>query len=997
MQGKGLIRFFLIFMLILSVYTFALFIPTKNVEKRADKHAADKTTAIADEGEKSVMYRQARQQFLDSMSNETVLNLGFKKFTYLDLVRQQLALGLDLKGGLSVVMQVDLKDLIIQLSDDSKNDAFVKALDKASSAQSQSQSDYITLFKDAFEETASGERLAPIFANGLPDDVTYETSNNEVASILREKANETVGLTFKRLKQRIDKFGVTQPNVTLDENTDRIFVELPGVDNPKRAIELLQASAKLEFFDVYLPAELFARINKGDKALKEKEEILAKKDTTNSIDSTGIDTLPASIAGPIFSKLQYNTSPAQAGTPAFIGQASVKDMQKISDLLASPEVKIPKDVRFLWSNKPITDQDGKRLDIIELYAIKTESGEAPMEGDVVTDARADLDARTNSYEVSLTMNATGRQVWSKMTTKNAPKKRQIAIVLDNEVVSAPAVQSAINDGRTQISGNFSPQEAQDLANILQVGKLPAKTQIIQSDIVGPSLGADNIRTSLTALGIGMVILLAFMAFYYGTGGMIAIVALLLNLLFVVASLASLGTVLTLSGIAGVILTIGMAVDANVIIFERIREELHGGKAMKAAVKDGFQASYSAIVDANVTTILTAFVLFYFGLGPIKGFAAVLIIGVISSLFTAVLVGRVLIEWWMSKEKGIAFSTKMSDGAFTNWNFDFIKARRLSYMISGSIIVAGLIAFATIGFDLGVDFKGGYSYAVQFEKPVDVDQIRANMTKQFGDAPVVKAFGGNNTYEVTTSHMVKSNDPNADAIVLQKLYNGVIETLGESSMTLEQFENREAKTFLTRSVKIGPTIADDITQSAFYAAIFALLLIFLYIFVRFRKWQYSLGAVAALFHDVLIVLSIFSIGKLFLPFSLEIDQAFIAAILTVIGYSINDTVVVFDRIREFINAYTNKEKKEVFNLAINNTISRTIITSVTTLFVVAMLFVFSGGSIKGFAFALLIGIFVGTYSSVFIATPIVFDATDEISPKEVGKTTKYSGRAIEGKA
>ena len=659
------------------------------------------------------------------------------------------------------------------------------------------------------------------------------------------------------------------------------------------------------------------------------------------------------------------------------------------------------DLKFVWASKVNKDDDGEETDRINLYAVKMVNGEAPLQGDVVTDASADLDQETNQFVVNVNMGgrnekgASGAQIWARMTTANAPTKRQVAIVLDNELVSAPAVQSVISGGRTQISGDFDSQEANDLANMLQVGKLPADIDIIEENIVGPSLGQANINSSLIAITIGFVLVLIFMMLYYGSGGVISIIALLLNLVFIFGSLAQLGTVLTLPGFAGVILTIGMAVDANVIIFERIREELRGGKSMMIAVKDGFQASYSAIIDANVTTILTGFVLYKFGLGPIKGFAAILIIGVIASLFTAVLVGRLLIEWWtQEKGKSIAFSTKMSESAFANLNYDFIKMRKISYAISGAIILAGLISFATVGFQQGVDFKGGYSYAIEFEKTVTADEVRTVMTDVFKEEPTVKSFGGNNTYEITTTYLIDSKDSTADKQVLAKLFEGAQTLSGNTTMKQDDFVRGGADTKLTRSIKVGATIADDIKSSAFYAAIFALLLIFLYIFIRFRKWQYSLGAVAALFHDVLIVLSIFSIGSVFLPFSVEINQVFIGAILTVIGYSINDTVVVFDRIREFINAYTKKDKKEVFNLAVNNTISRTLITSLTTLFMVLVLFLFGGSSIKGFAFALVVGIIVGTYSSIFIATPIVFDSTGDMKPKEVGKTTKYGGRAID---
>lgn len=1005
MQGKGLIRFFLIFMLILSVYTFALFLPTNNVEKRAESYANQLAADVENGPEKDFMVKKYRQQYLDSMSTETVLNLGFRKFNYLDLKKQQLALGLDLKGGMSVVMQVDLRDLIIQLSDDSQDPKFKEALQLATDRQVNSQTDFITLFKRAYEEVAPGQKLAPIFQNALRDEIKVETSNNEVASLLREKGDETVNLTYTRLKQRIDKFGVTQPNVSLDPSTDRIIVELPGVDNPERARTYLQSTASLEFFDTYRIAEIQNRLQQANDRLKAREEALKSgNDSTAVVLEDSTNTVADSVAnqlndlGPLFSKLTPNFQTPQGYyyQRCVIGMASVKDTMAINEMLARPEVTMPKDLRFVWQNKTITDEDGDPTESILLYAIKVpSSGEALLQGDMISRASTQIDPETNAYTVSLSMKPAGRQVWARMTQAAVGENREVAIILDGEVVSSPSVQSAINDGNTQITGNFTPQEAQDLANILQVGKLPAKTEIIEEAVVGPSLGQKNIQSSLTALGVGLVILLLFMMFYYGTGGIVSILALLLNLLFVVATLASLGTVLTLPGIAGIILTIGMAVDANVIIFERIREELRDGKSVKVAIADGFKASYSAIIDANVTTILTALVLFYFGLGPIKGFAAVLMIGVVSSLFTAVLVGRLLIEAWLGRTGKMNFASSATQNAFSNLNIDFVKARKTSYMVSGAIIIAGLISFFTVGFQLGVDFVGGHSFAVQFDQPVDAQTIRNEMAAVFGKEPLVKEFGGNNTFEITTDYLIKSTEESADEQVLTKLYEGVENILGDAKgdLTLEKFVEGSASTVLTRSIKVGPTIADDIKQSAFYSAIFALLLIFLYIFVRFRKWQYSLGAVAALFHDVLIVLSLFSLGSLFLPFSVEIDQVFIGAILTVIGYSINDTVVVFDRIREFINAYTRKDKKELFNLAVNNTISRTIITSLTTLFVVLVLFLFGGGSIKSFAFALLIGILVGTYSSVFIATPIVYDFTGELKAKEAGKTTKYGNKPV----
>jgi len=560
-----------------------------------------------------------------------------------------------------------------------------------------------------------------------------------------------------------------------------------------------------------------------------------------------------------------------------------------------------------------------------------------------------------------------------MTRKNL--KREVAITLDDEVVSAPTVQSEINNGRTEITGNFSPDEATDLANILKIGKLPAEPQIIEEAIVGPTLGEKNIRSGLTSLAVGLALVLIFMILYYGTGGVFSIIALLANILFLVGTLSSYGTVLTMAGIAGIVLTIGMAVDANVIIYERIREELRAGKTMGTAIVDGFNASYSAIIDANVTTILVAGVLAYFGQGPIKGFAVVLIFGVLCSLFAAVLLTRLMIDWWISKDRPISFATPMFKNAFSNLNIDFVGKGKYALMFSGAIILLGLGSIFTKGFDLGVDFTGGRSYTVLLDDAIDTEKMRSSLGAAFeGNTPVVKTFGSSNQIEITTKYLSEDNSKDADDQVIAALYKGVNEYAGGTLGAEQAF--REGRGALQRSSKKGPTIADDTRRSSFISTFLALLLIFAYIWIRFRKWQYSLGAVAALFHDVLIVLSVFSLLHGILPFSLEIDQAFIAALLTVVGYSINDTVVVFDRIREFFDSYTGKSKEEVINLGVNNTISRTIITSLTTLFVILMLFLFGGAVIRGFAFALLIGVLVGTYSSVFVATPVVNYLTSE---------------------
>ncbi len=993
MQGKGVVKFFLVVMTLVTIAQYLFILPTRKVEKRADEYAKTASASTEDEAERRQLYKEKRTAYLDSMSTEEVFKIPLiKSYTYQELKSQQLALGLDLKGGMSVVLQVDLRDFIRALANDSKDPTFLEALNKANEAQKSAQSDFVTLFVEEYRKLAGQGKLGTLFSRNetLRDqnDLNFETSDGEVTRIIRENANETVDRTFKLLKERIDKLGVTQPNVSLDASRDLIIVELPGIDNPERARNFLQAAAKLEFWNVFRISDTGiqqAFVSANDKLSSilgtgNLEPEILSIDTTYATDTLGqedrsriasIDTIynPAgnTSQGPLFDVFTFNAQGSQG--LAVMGSARRNQRNNIDSLLNRPEVKnlFPQNLVFRWSKDPIKNYEtGEFTDEYALSAIKLEgsSQKPPLTGDHVTNAAANPNPQTGEVEVSLRMDGTGTRIWSDMTTKAAQdQNREIAILLDDEVVSAPRVNEAITTGSSSISGNFTIQEGKDLANILEIGKLPAETRIIQESLVGPSLGQENINRSINALVIGLGLLLIFMIFYYGGAGIVSIIVLFLNLFFIFGALASYGTVLTLPGFAGIVLTIGMAVDANVIIYERIREELREGKSLLMSITDGFKNSYSAIIDANVTTILTAFVLAYFGLGPIKGFAVVLIIGVLSSLFTAVLVGRLIIDWWTKGKRGMSFWTGFSKNAFSNLNINWLGMRRIAYFISGGLIVLGIVSFFTRKFELGVDFKGGYSYNVVLDadQAVGAEVLRTALTTAFdGSEPVVKAVDTENTFNVVTDYLIDDESDGAAENVLQQLYQGVIAATGGST-PYEQFKDPDGLgTHITSSSKVGPTIADDIKTSAFYAAIFALLLIFLYIFIRFNKWQYSLGAVAALFHDVLLVLGVFSLLHGVLPFSMEIDQAFIAAILTVIGYSINDTVVVFDRIREFANIYLKKTKEEVINMAINSTVSRTIITSLTTLFVVLILFLFGGNSIKGFAFALLFGIFVGTY-------------------------------------
>ena len=1022
MQGKGVVRFFLVLLAVICVYQLLFFLPANRVEDDAAAFATEQSGGIADEAARIAEYNRARRNYLDSMSTEKVWGIpGVRDFTYADVKQQQVALGLDLKGGMSVVMQVDLRTFLENLSGGSSDPTFVAALDAADAQQASAQSDYITLFVDNFIGNDAGKSLASVFSSNesLRESINFQSDNGEVARVLREKADETVDLTYRLLKERIDRLGVLQPNVSLDDSRDLIVVELPGIDNPERARTFLQSAAALDFYDVYqnadpgvfqglVDANEALRAEYGDDAAEATQDSIPVYATDNlgNVDSTTIVGYEAPTAqqsaGPLFSVLQPNFP--EQGATAQIGYFSRANRARVEELLADEAftTQFADDTRFAISQKPIQDAEGEFTDTYVLYALRTEpSGEPTLSGEHIVDANQSVDVNgSGEVEVNITMDQPGTRQWAEVTTRQ--NGREFAIVLDGEVISAPRINEPITGGRSRITGGFSVQEAQDLAAKIEVGRLPTETRIIQESIVGPSLGEENINASVKALLAGFGLVLVFMVAYYSGAGVVSILALLANVFFIFGALSSFGTVLTLPGIAGIVLTIGMAVDANVIIYERIREELRAGKGNLMAIKDGFNASYSAIIDANVTTLLTALVLFYFGLGPIKGFAAVLMIGIFTSLFTAVLVTRLIIDWRTSGGKELGFSTSLSERILAGVNVDWMGKRKIGYAVSSVLIVVSLASMFTRGFDLGVDFRGGYSYTVEFVgDDVEGDALRGALDQAFdGASTVVKAVDADNTYSVTTAYEVDNTDKNAAELVQTALYNGV-RTL-QPGLTAEAFGNADltSSTRIISASKVGPTIADDIRSSSFKSGVFALILIFLYLFIRFSRWEFSAGAVAALFHDVIITLGMFSLFHGILPFSMEVDQAFVAAILTVIGYSVNDTVVVFDRIREFIGTYTGRTKEEIFNLAINSTLSRTLITSLTTLFVVGILFAFGGGSIKGFAFALLIGILVGTYSSIFVASALVNTLVKDIKIRKTVTTTEKTSssftRAAEAK-
>jgi SecD/SecF fusion protein len=997
MQGKGVVRFFLIALTVVCLLQYLLIWPTSNVESKAEQHAKESVEKNASRPDSlKVTYNQAYSTYLDSISNETVFSIPLiKKYTYNDLKKSQLGMGLDLKGGMSMLLQVELAEFIQSLSGKSTDPGFLAAVEKAKQMQTSQQSDFISLFAQAWKETGGGRPLASIFARNeaLKGSVNFDSPDNVVVEVMRKEANGVVEQTYKRLKQRIDKLGVVQPNVNLDAQRDLINVELPGIDNPKRARDMVKQQAKLEFWETY-------RIS--DNGIAQ-----ALVDADNKLRAMIGDTLKkapgdttAAQAGPLLKALSLNG----AGAGPVMGYADRNKRETIINYLKRPEIKsgLPGDIMFAWAAKPISSEEEGVQTLVgkyELYALRKyrNQDEPALDGSVVTNASEQPDPTSGEVTVSLQMNNDGAKAWAELTKKAFDGgNREIAIVLDNEVVSAPRVINPITGGSSSITGNFTIEEAKDLSNILEVGKLPAGIRIVQESQVGPSLGQENINKSLFTMILSVLVLCGFMAAYYARGGWVSVIALLANIFFIIGTLASIGTVLTLPGIAGIVLTLAGAVDANVIIFERIREELRAGMDKVKAIGVGFSRALPAIIDANVTTLLVAFVLIYFGLGPIKGFGTVLLVGIFCSLFTAILVARFITDWRVSKGDDMTYSRPWSENVLTNVRYDWIGKRKYAYLVSGVIILIGVISFFMRGFELGVDFKGGYSFNVQFEQPVDADQLRAPLTTAFGGNPIVKKVNTANTLNITTSYLSDDRSGEAMEKVIAKLHEGI--AAAGISVPLESFKNTSSTgTHIVSSSQVGATVADDIRDSSYKAGLWALALIFLYLLVRFNRWQFSLGAVLALFHDVLITLTFFTLLHGIVPFSLEIDQAIIACILTVIGYSVNDTVIVYDRIREFITTFAGRPKEEVFNRAINTTLTRTLITSGTVATVVLLLFLFGGSATKGFAFGMLVGMIFGTYSSIFVASALVVDLTrDKILSGKAPVTATTEGEALSAK-
>ncbi len=1008
MQNKGVIRLFAILFALACLYQLSFTWVTRGVESDA-RDAANGDAA-------------REKAYLDSMSTQEVYNIFVEQFTYAQVKEKEINLGLDLRGGMNVILEVSVKDILRSLANDSRHPVFVQAIANTDKAQGNSQESYLENFFVEFAK-ANGEGIkmsdpAIFGTKEMNDIIGFSAEDEEVKGELRKQVDAAVENVYTVLRARIDQFGVVQPNIQRLENTGRILIELPGVKDPDRVKKLLQSTAELEFWRLYEGAELLNFLNAANERLKtivpnprenKKQaatEVAAVEDIAvdaveevaeggdsnqaeSSIDSllagSGEESIADSLGGfnPLFEILypNYDFQNNQVGQGPIVGTVMVKDTGKVNQYLRMPQVRalLPSSmryVRFIWTAKPRVEGS----EALDLLAVKSNrEGTPDLAGDVVVDAAQDFDER-NSPIVRMQMNAVGARKWQEITREASQQepKRSVAVVLDGLAYSYPRVQSEIAGGNTQIFGNFTIEEAQDLANILKAGKLPAPARIIQADIVGPSLGREAINAGLWSFVVAMALVLLYMIFYYNQAGVISNVALLVNMFFIFGVLASLGAVLTLPGIAGIVLTIGMSVDANVLIYERIREELHHGKGLRLAIADGYKNALSSIIDANVTTLLTGIILYSFGTGPIRGFATTLIIGILTSLFTAIFITRLVMEWRLDGKHTVKFASKMTEGWFRNVNIDFLGKRKMAYTISGIIITLGIVSLFTRGLNYGVDFVGGRTYQVRFDQAVSTQDLATVLGEEFVDedgkkiVPEVKTIGTNNQVVITTKYRISETGVEVEDEIKNKLYTACSSFFVDVP-SQESFYNADNDHGLMSERQVGPTIADDIKKSALWAVVFSLVIIFLYILIRFSRWQFSLGAVAATTHDVLIVLSIFSIGHGFLPFSMEIDQAFIAAILTVIGYSLNDTVVVFDRIREYIQTHhKRKDLVPMVNEALNQTLSRTLNTSMTTLVVMLVIFIWGGDTIRGFMFAMLVGIIVGTYSSLFVASPVMVD-------------------------
>ena len=1007
MQSKGAIRFVAILLMIASLWQLSFTLVNQIQENKAEKYAQAKAEAAMQTAAFDKVAEADRAFYLDSIvkveNRRYIDSISAEKiyfgYTFKDVQAKSINLGLDLKGGMNVMLQVQLKDLVRALAGNSNAPEFVQALNLAQERSVNSRQDFITLFAEAWKETSNGMPLAQIFGTyEMRDKIGPESTDDQVIEVIRAESESAISNSFNVLRNRIDRFGVTSPNIQKLGNSGRILVELPGVKEPERVRKLLQGTASLEFWTTYDNAEVEAYLAEANAALAQMQDVADEVEAAPAAEAEGDDLLAEELQqsaddaaaeaeyrkqNPLFSILQ----PSGARGNACIGYAHYADTAQINKYFAMPQIKqlFPPEFKPMWSVKASKFFEGDN--IFELVAIKASSrdGKAPLDGGVVTDARVQYGNTGGNPEVSMSMNAEGANIWARMTRDNIGK--QIAIVLDGMVYSYPNVQNEISGGSSQITGDFTLEEAEDLANVLKSGKLPAPATIIQEQVVGPSLGAESINAGLISFVIAFLLVLLYMLFFYRGAGLVADIALLCNVVLLFGTLVSFGAVLTLPGIAGLVLTLGMAVDANVIIYERVKEELRAGKGLSKAISDGYKNAYSAIIDGQFTTFLTGVVLFVFGSGPVQGFATTLIIGIITSVLTSVFITRIMFDDRVVKGKNITFDSKLTRNFLQNTHVDFIGKKKIAYIVSGVLIVVSLVSIFTKGFTYGVDFTGGRTYVVRFDSPVTAEEVRAAAIAEFNGAVEVKQFGGDSQMKITTQYLVEDESTDADAEVENKLYNA-LKGFFASELTFAEFTSTlDNPNGIISSDKVGPTIANDITRNAIIAVIIALFVIFAYIAVRFKGWTWGLGGVTGLAHTALIVIGFFSLFSGILPFSLDIDQTFIAAILTIIGYAINDTVVIFDRIREYKELHPKADFRQNVNEALNSTLSRTMNTSLTTLVTMLAIAIFGGEVIRGLAVALILGIVIGTYASIFIATPIMFDVTKKAEAKAAKKASK----------
>lgn len=982
MQNKGAISFLAIMLAIACAFQLSFTFVTRSIQSDAAQIAG------AD--------HQREAEYLDSMKSEVVYNLGLFDYTYAECLEREINLGLDLRGGMNVMLEIDVRDVLKALAGENgiKDEAFQKALAQAKAEQANSTDDYLTLFARAYSQVAPNGRLATIFATyDLRDKIKPDFSNEQVIAVLRIESESAISNSFNVLSSRIDRFGVVQPNIQRLENTGRILVELPGVKDPERVRKLLQGTASLEFWTTYTGAEMFPY-------LAQASEVLAAMDATTVADTTTIvaetvvaDSISADSTDVVAALAQTTTvdSTTVASSNALfaylqptnydgavIATARSYDTVRINKVLALPQVRslFPRDVKFMWSVNP-SEKGGIAY---ELFAIKgTPTGKAPLDGQAIIDADGHFGQAGSAAEVTMSMNAAGAKTWARLTADNVG--RAIAVVLDNYVYSAPNVNGEITGGNSQITGNFSIQEAKDLANVLKSGKLPAPATIVQEAVVGPTLGQESINSGMSSFMLAFALVLLYMIFFYNTAGFVASVALIANLFFLFGVLVSFGAVLTLPGIAGIVLTMGMAVDANVIIYERIKEELRAGKGLSLSLKDGFSNAYSAIIDGNATTLITGIVLFIFGTGPVQGFATTLIIGIITSLFCAIFITRLIFEALLSKNRNVKFSNSLTERFLENTKINFIGMRKYTYVISAVLFIVVIVSLFTNGLNYGVDFTGGRTYVVRFDQTVSDDQVRDALEARFAvgadqaeNSFEVKQFGAIDQYQkrIITQYQYNNEDPGVTNEINVMMY-AALSPLYKTAISFEDFTTTVKNPYgIISADKVGPSIAHDIKRNSLIAIFFALLVIGAYIALRFKNWQYGIGGVASLLHDALITVGMFSLLYKIMPFNLTVDQSFIAAILTIIGYSINDTVIIFDRIRENTYLFPRRTVKENMNNAINSTLARTVNTAGTTIVVLLAIFLFGGEVIRGFIFALLFGVIIGTFSSVFVATPVAYD-------------------------